>query len=321
MSTIFRFISISFHFHYSVYMLSIPFMKLHSILFAVSLFAISPLAHAEAIAPIPLWPEGVPGEASLDLPAESVVKKGPYQIDILSNVSTPTLTIYPAEKPNGVAVLVCPGGAYNILAMSHEGTEVCEWLNSIGITAGLLKYRVPRREGQPKHAPALQDAQRAIGLMRSRAEEWKIDPHRLGVLGFSAGGHLAAVTVAGDGARSYKPDPKLDAASPVPDFGILLYPAYLLDETNPDFLSAELDITPQTAPLFLAVANDDKQFAEGSARIYIEMRRNDRPCELHIFAKGGHGFGLRNTNEEIAQWPRLAEKWMKSEGILGGEEK
>ncbi len=273
---------------------------------------------ASPLAPIPLWPEGVPGEAGLKLPAESVELKGDYQIQILSNVSLPTLTVYPAEHPNGAAVIVCPGGGYNILAYSHEGTEVCEWLNSLGITAGLLKYRVPRREGLDKHAPALQDAQRAIGLMRSRAGEWKVDPQRIGILGFSAGGHLAAAALASDGTRGYGADATLDAASPVPDFGVLVYAAYLLDEKDPDALAPEVQVTGTTPPTFLAVAHDDERFVEGSARFYIEMRRKNRPCELHIFAKGGHGFGFRNTKEEIAQWPALAAKWLEAEGLLEG---
>lgn len=272
---------------------------------------------AAPLDPLPLWPEGVPGEADLKLPDESVELKGDYQIQILSNVSLPTLTVYPAENPNGAAVIVCPGGAYNILAYSHEGTEVCEWLNSLGITAGLLKYRVPRREGLDKHAPALQDAQRAIGLMRSRATEWKVDPQRLGIIGFSAGGHLAAAALASDGTRGYEADPELDAASPVPDFGLLVYAAYLLDEKSPDLLSPEIQVTRTTPPAFLVVAHDDERFVEGSARFYIEMRRKNRPCELHIFAKGGHGFGFKNTEEEIAQWPALAGKWLEGEGFLG----
>lgn len=271
---------------------------------------------AAPLAPIPLWPEGVPGEADLKLPDESVELKGDYQIQILSNVSLPTLTVYPAETPNGAAVIVCPGGGYNILAYSHEGTEICEWLNSLGITAGLLKYRVPRREGLDKHAPALQDAQRAIGLMRSRADEWKVDPQRIGILGFSAGGHLAAAALASDGTRGYEADTTLDTASPVPDFGVLVYAAYLLDEQNPDALAPEVKVTETTPPTFLVVAHDDDRFVEGSARFYIEMRRKNRPCELHIFAKGRHGFGFRNTKEDIAQWPVLAAKWLAVEGWL-----
>jgi acetyl esterase/lipase len=279
----------------------------------LSLFATLSAAPPE---PIPLWPEGVPGEATLELPAESVELRGDYQIEILSNVSTPTLTVFPAPRPNGAAVLVCPGGGYNILASSHEGTEVCEWLNSLGVTAALLKYRVPRREGLEKHAAPLQDAQRAIGLLRARADEWGIDAGRIGILGFSAGGHLATMALTSDGTRSYPADPRLDAASPVPDFAILVYAAYLLDEKDPDRLSPEIRVGAETPPAFLVVAHGDTKFVEGSARFYIEMRRNDRPCELHIFGKGGHGFGLKNTREEIRQWPTLTKKWLEAEGFF-----
>ena len=285
-------------------------------LLAFALITLRSLTFAAPLEPIPLWSVAVPGEAALKLPAESIELKGEHQIQIMSNVSIPLLTMYPAEKPNGAAVLVCPGGGYSILAYSHEGTEVCEWLNSLGVTAGILKYRVPRREGLAKHEAPLQDVQRAIGMMRSRAAEWKIAPERIGILGFSAGGHLAAAGLTSDGKRSYEADPKYDAVDCRPNFAVLVYPAYLLEEKNPDQLSSELVVTETTPPTFLVVANDDKPFAEGSARFYIEMKRKGRPCELHIFAKGGHGFGYANTKEEIVQWPALAGKWMEAMGLL-----
>lgn len=280
----------------------------------LALFATS--VHAAPMDPIPLWPGGVPGEADLELPEENVELKGDHKIEIMSNVSQPMLTMYPAGNPNGASVVVCPGGGYNILAYSHEGTEVCEWLNSIGVSAALLKYRVPRRDGLEKHHAPLQDVHRAIGLMRSRADEWNLDPERVGVLGFSAGGHLAAMAVTSDGKRTYEADEKLDAVSCVPNFAVLVYAAYLLDEENPDNISPELDINESTPPVFLVVAHGDKKFVEGSARFYIEMRRNDRDSELHIFGKGGHGFGFANTDEEIKQWPALAGNWMEAMGLL-----
>jgi len=265
---------------------------------------------------IPLWPGGAPGEENIQMPAESLELKGEYQVQILSNVSSPTLTIYPAEKPNGSAVLVCPGGGYNILAYSHEGMEVCAWLNSLGFSAGLLKYRVPRREGLEKHIAPLQDAQKAIGLMRQRAAEWNIDPARIGILGFSAGGHLSAMTLTSESARAGESDAPHPAVNLIPDFAILVYAAYLLNEKNPDLLSPEIKVTDKTPPTFLVAAHDDTQIVEGNARFYIEMLRKNRPCELHIFAKGTHGFGFKNTNEAIVQWPTLAEKWMQALGFL-----
>lgn len=262
--------------------------------------------------PIDLWPEGVPGEPEPLDKKEVVELKGDYEIEIMSNVSKPQLTMYPVKNGNGAAVIVCPGGGYNILAYSHEGKEVCEWLNSLGITAGLLKYRVPRRDELEKHHAPLQDVHRAIGIMRTRAEEWKIDPDRVGILGFSAGGHLSSMAITSDGKRTYTPDPKVDNVNCIPNFAVLIYPAYQLDESDPDKLSAEIKVDENTPPAFLVVAHGDTKWVEGSARFYIEMRRNDRPCELHIFAKGGHGFGLSNTGEAIKSWPSLAATWMKA---------
>ncbi|MEM7698471.1 MAG: alpha/beta hydrolase [Verrucomicrobiota bacterium] len=285
----------------------------------ILLFAPHLEVQADPLDPIILWPDGAPGDDGLKLPKESVEKKGPYQIDILSNVSVPTLTWYPAENPTGTAVLVCPGGGYHILASSHEGSEVCEWLNSIGISAGLLKYRVPRREGIEKHHAPLQDLQRSISLVRQSAEAWKVNPDRIGVLGFSAGGHLATMAVTSDGSRTYRKMDEADEIDCVPDFGVLVYPAYQLDESDPDSLSPEIQISESTPPCFIVMAHDDSKWAEGAARLYIEMRRNDRPCELHVFAKGGHGFGLANTDEAIRSWPNLAEQWMVVSGVLERE--
>ncbi|MDB3940441.1 alpha/beta hydrolase [Verrucomicrobiales bacterium] len=280
----------------------------------VAIFTMSALAEPNAT--IPLWPEGVPAESDFKLPEESIELKGPHQIEIMSNVRAPELTWYPAEKPNGTAVIVCPGGGYNILAYSHEGYEVCEWLNTLGVSAALLKYRVPRREGRPFHEAPLEDVHRAIGIIRTRAEEWKVNPKRVGILGFSAGGNLAAHAVTFAGERTYPTDPKVDSVDPVPNFGVLIYAAYLLEEGKPDNLNPDIKVTGKTPPTFLAVAHDDKRFVEGSARFYIEMFRNGRPCELHIFQKGGHGFGFDKTEEEIRQWPALAGAWMKTMGWL-----
>lgn len=270
---------------------------------------------AEPFAPIPLWQDGVPGEDHLELPEESVELKGEYQIEILSNVSQPTLTWYPAQEPNGAAVLVLPGGGYNILAISHEGTEVCEWLNSIGVAAGLLKYRVPRREGLEPHEAPLQDVQRAMGIVRTNAIKWNLNPQRIGVLGFSAGGNLATMALTSDGERTYQPDSAFDAPDCIPDFGVLVYPAYLNDPKNPDNLAAGIIVNGSTPPVFMVVSDEDKKFVEGSARFYIEMHRNERPCELHIFSGGRHGFGLNKIDSPIKQWPTLAEQWMSELGL------
>jgi len=274
---------------------------------------------AEPLKPIPLWPDGkIPGEPTSHLPPETVELKGPYKIEILSNVTVPTLTVYPAPETrrNGASVIVCPGGGYHILAFSHEGKDVCKWLNTLGVTAGLLKYRVPRRKNLEKHHAPLQDAQRAISLMRSRSSEWKLDPERVGISGFSAGGHLAAAALTSDGKRSYPVDPKIDTVSAVPNFAILVYPAYLQSENHPDQLAPEITVTENTPPAFLVVGGQDKAWAEGSAHFYIAMKRKNRSAELHIFAKGGHGFGFGNTDELVRQWPTLAGQWMRAMGFL-----
>ena len=254
-----------------------------------------------------------------DVPAEKVAK-GKDGIERTSNVSVPTLTVWQAPKgeANGTAVLVCPGGGYQMLASEHEGSAVCEWLNGMGVTAVLLKYRVPRRKDLAKHEAPLQDAQRALGMMRTRAAEWGIDPKRVGVLGFSAGGHLAAMAL-GDSARSYPADVEHDAVSVRPDFGILIYPAYLLDEKDPDKLAPGLNFNAKSQPVFIAVASDDT-WASSSARLYLELQRLKVPVEMHAFAKGGHGFGILKQKElPVAAWPELAAGWMKSMGFAGAE--
>ncbi len=270
---------------------------------------------AEPEAPILLWEGEAPGEKG-DVPAEQV-EKGKDGIERTSNVTVPSIVVYPApeETRNGAAVLVCPGGGYNILASEHEGSAVCEWLNANGVTGVLLKYRVPRREGLAKHEAPLQDAQRAMGMLRTRAEEWGIDPKRIGVLGFSAGGHLAAMTLSNP-ERTYPVDEKHDAVSCRPDFGILIYPAYLLDEKDPDKLAPELAFNKESQPVFLAVASDDS-WASSSARLYLELQRLKVPVEMHAFAKGGHGFGiLKQKDLPVGSWPELAAGWMKGAGLL-----
>lgn len=271
--------------------------------------------------PIPLWPNGVPGEADLELPPEASVDKNNDGILRVSNVSVPTLTFYPApaESNTGATVVVCPGGGYSILAISHEGTQVCEWLNSIGVNAVLLKYRVPRRENLAKHDAPLQDSQRAVALVRSRAEEWKLDPDRIGILGFSAGGHLATMTLtSSESPVSFEHDLETSCR---PDFGILVYPAYLQDEENSNQLASEVKVDEHTPPIFMVIAHGDRRFTQGNALLYLALARANASAELHVFAKGGHGFGMKKIEEEVAKWPELAGNWMNALGLLGGDEK
>ncbi|MCB1065894.1 MAG: alpha/beta hydrolase [Verrucomicrobiae bacterium] len=291
-----------------------------ALLVSAGMFTFSPMLISAPQEAIPLWPEGVPGEADLKLMPESQEAKNNDGIWRVSNVSNPTMTVYPApaDKNTGAAVVVCPGGGYSILAISHEGTDVCEWLNSIGVNAILLKYRVPRREGLEKHHAPLQDVQRTISLVRQRAAEWKIDPDRIGVLGFSAGGHLAtmALTTAKE-PRTYPANPGIDTVSCQPNFAVLVYPAYLQDDADPKKISPEIKVTKDTPPVFMVIAHGDKRFAPGNALFYLALAEAGPSAELHIFAKGGHGFGMKKIGEEVESWPTLARNWMRTMGFLG----
>ena len=270
---------------------------------------------------LPLWPELAPGEVAGEVgpEGEKSPKPGEQGIVRITNVSTPTLTVYPADpqKSNGAAVLVCPGGGYGILAYEHEGTDVCKWLNKLGITGILLKYRVPRRKDRAKHEAPLQDSQRALGLVRKHAKDWGINPSKLGILGFSAGGHLSVMTLTSFQSRTY---PRMDDADDLscrPDFGILVYPAYLVDRTSRDALFPEVVINKETPPCFFVHTGDDHVPAEGSALAYLALEKAGVVGnELHLFPFGGHGYGMRKTDRAVSDWPDRAASWMRAMGWL-----
>jgi len=271
-------------------------------------------ALAEPGKEIPLWKGTAPGEKG-DIPPEKVEKKRDG-IERTSNVSAPTLKVFPAPdgSANGAAVLVCPGGGYGILASEHEGSEVCKWLNKNGYTAVLLKYRVPRRAGLAKHHAPVQDVQRAMGMIRKNAAEWKIDANRVGILGFSAGGHLATMSLVNP-ERTYQFEASVETENCRPDFGILIYPAYLVDEKDASKLAPEVKLDKDCKPVFIAVASDDR-WGSSSARIYLELQKLKVPVEMHAFAKGGHGFGItKAAGKPAGTWPELAAKWMSSMGF------
>jgi acetyl esterase/lipase len=283
-----------------------------------------PFLQGAELKPILLWPKGAPGdhEPTAQEKDTTTGRDGLVagkRVIRLGNVTQPTLTIYaPAgtsSKP-APAVLVCPGGAYHILAMDLEGTEVCEWLNSIGITAGLLKYRVPPRAGQPDYAAPLQDAQRALGLIRQHAQEWNIDLAHIGVLGFSAGGHLSAALSNNFEKRGYEAVDEADAKSCRPDFTVLIYPAYLSAKGENHSLRTELRVTQKTPPAFIVQTQDDGVGVNNSIDYYIAMTAAKVPGEMHLYPKGGHGYGLRKTELSVTQWPAQAENWMRETGIL-----
>jgi acetyl esterase/lipase len=215
----------------------------------------------------------------------------------LVNVSKPTLTFYPAaprKEPRPI-VIICPGGGYNILAYNLEGTEVAEWLNSIGVSAAILKYRVPKNR-----AGALQDAQRAVQLVRQKAKAWNIDPKRVGMLGFSAGGHLAAAC---------------SNSAHRPNFTVLVYPAYLFKSGGIE-LSADIKVDAKTPPAFVVQARDDKAHYRSSLAYVAALDAQGIPAELHLFAKGGHGYGLRPSKNPVSHWPELCAAWMRASGFL-----
>ncbi len=278
---------------------------------------------AEPMKPVVLWPGTAPGDKG-GLPAEkdtSEPGKGLVagrELIRLGNVSTPTLQVFrpPADKDTGASVVVFPGGGYNILALDLEGTEVCEWLNSIGVTGVLVKYRVPKREGQPAHLAPLQDAQRALGLTRFHAKEWGLDPARIGILGFSAGGHLAAVASNNYRERTYPVVDDTDKVSCRPDFTVLIYPAYLTDKDNNDQVRPEVPVTADTPPTFIAISQDDPVRVENALGYAAALQKSKVPMELHIYPTGGHGYGLRRTTEDVTTWPARLGDWMKSRRFL-----
>lgn len=268
--------------------------------------------------PILLFPKSAPGE-TIKLTEKGGTegdKTGGETVLRITNVSEPTITIYPApdEVASGAAVVVCPGGGYNILAYDLEGTEVCEWLNNLGITAVLLKYRVPRREGFEKHTAPLQDVQRAIGYVRASAAELNLDPERIGVMGFSAGGHLSAMASNTFSKRTY---PDVDAADKVscrPDFCLLVYPAYL--DGDHFQLAPEVKVSSTTPPTMLIQTEDDKSYINSSLFYYYALKEAGIPVWMHLYSKGGHGYGLRDTGFAVNEWPDRVEDWFREIGVI-----
>jgi acetyl esterase/lipase len=267
-----------------------------------------------------VWPGKAPGETKPIGEEKIEDSKGVKRI---GNVSKPTLTLYrPAkDKDTGAAVIVCPGGGYNILAWDLEGTEVAEWLNSIGVTGIVLKYRVPRRPDQdPKKPPlgALQDAQRALSLVRSKAKEWKIDPKRIGMLGFSAGGHLTAWASTNFDKRAYETMDDIDKVDCRPDFSVLIYPGGVVPRGKEE-MAEEIRVRKECPPMFFAHAGNDGVTPENSVRMYLALKHAGVPAELHVYAAGGHGFGLRPSKNPCSTWPKSCEAWLRTQGLLNGE--
>ena len=295
----------------------------------LSLCAAWPLAAAETPQVVELWPGAVPDEAGGIGPERTVMspKLDRKQVEVtestrmLTSVSRPSIAIYrPAkDQQTGTAVLICPGGGYWNLYWELEGEEVARWLNSLGATGIILKYRVPRRPDEPKGVPArrpLQDAQRAVSLVRSRAKEWGIDPKQIGMVGFSAGGHLAIATATNFDRRTYPAVDDADKTSCRPDFAIGVYSGYL-KEKDKDELAAGMRVPAGTPPIFLAHGGADLVSPpEHSVVMYLALRRAGVPAELHVYATAAHDFGVRHGDHPCSTWTQACATWLRHQGFL-----
>jgi acetyl esterase/lipase len=270
-----------------------------------------PVSAAEPLM-VDLWPGNVPGETAGIGEETTTGNRGSRQV---TNVTKPTLSVFrPAKQQNtGAAVIIAPGGGYRFLSWDHEGEDVATWLNKIGVTGIVLKYRVPQRSEHPKHP--LADAQRAVSLVRSKAKDWDLDEKKIGLLGFSAGGHLTGVAATSFERRAYEPIDKTDTTSCRPDFAVMVYPGGILQRGSGELIT-DIRVTKDAPPTFLAHCSDDRGSAEQSALMYLALKRAGVPAELHIYATGGHGFGMRQSKNPASQWPTRCEEWMRSQGIL-----
>ncbi len=267
---------------------------------------------------LPLWPAGVPGATSNPAPEidtttakDNLIAGKP--LVRLGHVSNPTLTLYaPQGKNTGAAVVVFPGGGYNILAIDLEGSEVCDWLNGEGVACVLVKYRVPQSGPYPKFSAALQDAQRAVGMVRAHASEWGIDAKRIGVLGFSAGAHLSAALSTHFDPRLYPPVDAADRVSCRPDFAVIVYPGYLALADKNFAPNPDLKVTDQTPPSFIVQAENDPVHVESAVVYFMALKNAKVPAELHVYAEGGHGYGLRRTALPVTAWPQLVDQWFRT---------
>jgi len=279
---------------------------------------------------MPIWPGAVPHAQPVAGPEVSTTRENDHLVagkpwTYVERVSRPTMTVSSPRANNntGAAVVVFPGGGYSILAIDLEGTEICNWLTAKGITCVLLKYRVPGDGLEPRSGPypkspmALEDAQRTVGLVRFHAAEWHIDPRKIGVLGFSAGGHLVAAISTHFEQRLYPTVDAADKESCRPDFAVALYPGHLNIGSKTFELNMDVPVTRQTPPTFLLQAeNDDVDTVNNSLVYYIALKNAGVPVEMHLYAEGKHAFGLRRTQYPITRWPELVETWLRTIGLI-----
>jgi len=286
----------------------------------LSLFALLTAGfHAQAGDPILVWPGEAPDEPTGIESKKAKAVTGSDGVIRIPYVDTPELFYFPAppDKSTGTCIIVCPGGGYGKLAWNKEGTEIATWLNTLGVEAVVLKYRVPRRAREKPHPWPLQDLQRSIRIVRSKAVDWKIAVDRVGVMGFSAGGHLCAMASSYYRESTYKAIDSIDKLDTRPSFVSLIYPAYLgnarKDATRLDPL---VKIDDKSPPTFIAITHDDGDRAIFAALYYAELKRNRVSAELHVYSKGGHGYGLRPSPNPVSSWPARMEDWLRSSGWL-----
>ncbi len=277
-------------------------MKFNLLIIAIF---ISVFSYSQTRDTLYLWSGNVPGEKGIKhAPIQSNDSKG--NVSRLKEVTNPALVVYKPEKANSsrAGILICPGGGYSILAIDKEGYEIAEWLNSLGYTAFVLQYRVPQ-----KQQGALNDIQRALRLVRAKADDYHLNPKKIGVLGFSAGGSLCARASTQFHSDSYAKTDATDSLSCRPDFAVLIYPAYL-DQGENRSLTPELTINESTPPFFIFGTADDK-YGNSSLVMASALRDNKIPLELHVMAQGGHGYGLRPGNMAAETWPVLLQGWLQ----------
>ena len=286
-------------------------MKRWAIL-CVALLSTVPCLAADDPVEIPLWPGGAPGSEGITT-GNVVVdqgKNGKVSRSV-TQVHNPSITVClpPKDKANGAAVVICPGGGHRMLAIEHEGYDIAKWFNNIGVTSFILKYRLARRQGSKYKVEehALDDARRAVRLVRSRASDWGVDPKRVGMIGFSAGGEVTALAGTRFDPGSESAPDAIDRQSSRPDFLVLVYPG---------FRPESLKVTKETPPTFLVHADDDRLSAERSAAFYLALKKAGVSGELHVYARGGHGFGMRDNRQPVSSWPARLEEWMTDRGFM-----
>ncbi len=297
-------------------------MKATSMVFVLALASVSYAAEKPVV---PLWPQGLPQDAKPVAPDRIAELQTKRTAERVTYVAEPTLTIYQADsgKSNGCGIVICPGGGYNILAWPKEGLELAEWFNSFGVTAAVLRYRVPRRDPQRPHWEPLQDAQRAIRIMRKNATVWGVDADRIGIMGFSAGGHLTVMAGTHFNDKTYDGVDAADQLSARPDFMCPIYAAYLGNDYSDNVaeIGSLVKITEETPPSFMAVTFDDSYRGVQAGMLLAKFKEAGVPAEAHIYSVGGHGYGIRPSDRPISSWHLRLKEWMQVSGLLKSRDK